>query len=135
MKARCSSALVAVIAVATTLGASGSAKAQLSYSTSNTRVPPSESFLLGGDQRRPLKVIGTNTGTVEVSVSSVSVEGVTLVARAAPGENFSAVFAVGVAAMITNTSSKEPAQVRVRFNADTSQVGMRYVQSDNDGAD
>jgi hypothetical protein len=126
---------IAVIAVVATFVSSGFANAQLFYSTSNTRVPPSESFLLGGDQRRPLRVIGTNTGTVDVSVYSTSAEGNTLMARAAPGETFSAVFPVGATAKITNTSSTEQAQVRVRFNADTSQVGMRYVPSENDEPD
>lgn len=135
MPARHFVGLVAVIAVIATLVSSGFANAQLFYSTSNTQVPPSESFLLGGDQRRPLRVIGTNTGAVDVSVSSVSAEGTTLIARAAPGENFSAVFPVGVTAKISNTSSTEPAQVRVRFNADTNQVGMRYVPSEDDEPD
>ena len=107
--------------------AGAAAPTQLFYSTSNTSIPPSQSFLLGGDQRRPLRVIGTNTGSVAVDVAAVTASGETLIARVAPGEGFNAVFPRETTARITNLSADAVAQVQVRFSADTSAVGMRYI--------
>jgi hypothetical protein len=115
--------------------AASPAPAQLFYSTSTTTIPPGQSFLLGGDQRRPLRVIGTNTGRVEVAVAAVAPGGVTQIARAAPGEGFNATFDPGTTARITNASNSQAAEVRVRFNADTSAVGMRYVGPEAGSAD
>ena len=115
--------LLAGVAVPT----ADAAPAQLFYSTSNTSIPPSQSFLLGGDQRRPLRVIGTNTGPVAVDVAAVNASGETLIARVAPGEGFNAVFPRETTARITNLSSDAVARVQVRFSADTSAVGMRYT--------
>jgi hypothetical protein len=124
-----------VLACAAALPAPGAVPAQLFYSTSTTTIPPGQSFLLGGDQRRPLRVIGTNTGRVEVAVAAVAPGGMTLIARAAPGEGFNATFDPGTTARITNASTSQAAEVRVRFNADTSAVGMRYVGPEAGSAD
>lgn len=120
-------AIALAASLAAALPAAGAAPAQLFYSTSNTTIPPSQSFLLGGDQRRPLRVIGTNTGTVTVDVASVTASGETLIARVAPGEDFNAVFPLSTTARITNLSATVDASVRVRFSADTASVGMRYI--------
>ena len=91
---------VLCICLVAVLPAPSRTPAQLFYSTSNTSISPSQSFVLGGDQRRPLRVVGTNMGSVAVDVAALTASGVTLIAGVAPGEGFNAVFPLAATARI-----------------------------------
>ncbi len=95
---------------------------------SGLKVPPAETFLLGGEQRSTMLVTGTNVGSTDVIVLS-RVDGTeTTIATVAPGAAFKHDFAVGETALIRNTSTTKTARVSVDFTGSPSDLSMSYAK-------
>jgi len=96
-------------------------------SHSNLQVPPSDTFVLGGEQRTVMKVSGKNVGQTNVVILSRAGTEETVIANVAPGETFAHDYAVGQAALIRNQSSTETARLSVDFTGSPSSLSMRYT--------
>ena len=95
--------------------------------TSTLRVPPQETFVLGGDGPA-FSVRATNTGSVAVALVERAADGTeTPRGTLAPGQTARARFARGSAALVVNRTGRE-ARVAARIQGgDGSSLGMRYV--------
>jgi hypothetical protein len=91
------------------------------------QVPPSDTFVLGGEQRTVMKVSGKNVGQTNVVILSRAGTEETVIANVAPGETFAHDYAVGQAALIRNQSSTETARLSVDFTGSPSSLSMRYT--------
>jgi hypothetical protein len=96
--------------------------------TSYTLIPPGQTFLVGGEQRKPLAVDGVNTGTVAVEVLRGRDGTQTPVKTVAAGERFSAEFAAGETAMLRNTSSNQQARLTLQVG-NLMSLSMRYTDN------
>ncbi len=94
---------------------------------SGLRVPPADTFLLGGDQRLPMNVSGRNVGPTAVTVLARSGGRDVAIATVAPGGTFRHQFAVGETALIRNLSATTESQVDVKFSGAMSGLSMRYT--------
>ncbi len=95
--------------------------------TSGLRVPPNETFVLGGDGPA-FSVRATNIGSVAVALVERAANGKeTPRGTLAPGATAQARFARGSAALVVNATGRE-ARVDARIQGgDASSLGMRYV--------
>lgn len=95
--------------------------------TSSLRVPPNETFVLGGDGPA-FSVRATNTGSVAVALVERAADGKeTPRGTLAPGQTARARFARGSAALVVNATGRE-ARVYARIQGgDGSSLGMRYI--------
>ena len=94
---------------------------------SNLTVPPSDTFLLGGDQKAAMVVSGKNVGTTEVAIRARTGTTDTEIARVAPGATFEHSFAAGEVALIGNLSAKTAARLSVDFTGSPDSLSMRYA--------
>lgn len=94
--------------------------------SSTTRIPRGQAFVLGGDQSKPLTVTGKNIGPVAVRIISRHGSANKLVGIIAPGGKIKAIFGVGDAAVVENTSLTATAVIAVQFNASVNSLTMDY---------
>ncbi len=95
-------------------------------SHSDLQVPPSQTFVLGGDQQAMMKVSGKNIGQTEVVVLSRTGSDETAIATVAAGASFEHEFAIGETALIRNRSSAKTAKISVDFTGSASSLSMSY---------
>ncbi len=114
---------LAIVATAALAGVAASAAQAAGRST--TTIPPGQTFLLGGDQSRPLKVEGRNVGPVSIELLIMSDGKTESVAVVEPGQTFAREFPVGQTVLVRNLSSQQ-ATVSLTLNVSVSSVSMRY---------
>ena len=93
---------------------------------SRTIIGPGDAFLLGGEQARPIHVVGRNTGKVAVEILSEAAGKRTAIATIAPGKPFDHMFATGQIAVIRNTSATSKAGVSIELTGGLISLSMRY---------
>ena len=93
---------------------------------SGLRVPPADTFLLGGDQGSPMMVSGRNVGSTSIAILSRSGGKDVAIATVAPGGTFKHRFEVGETALICNLSKTVESQVSVDFSGSPSSLSMTY---------
>ena len=94
---------------------------------SELQVPPSDTFLLGGDQGATMNVSGKNIGRTFVVVLSRKDGVETTIATVAPNVVFNHDYAVGETALIRNQSATEIARLSVDFTGSPSSLSMGYA--------
>lgn len=99
-------------------------------------VPPTDTFLLGGEQKADMVVYGRNTGSTGVTVLAKSGPAEdaaeTVIATVAPGATFRHAYAPGQIALIRNQSASETAHLSVDFTGSPSSLSMAYAQPQKD---
>lgn len=91
-----------------------------------TLIGKGDAFLLGGEQRVPMRVIGRNTGRVPVEVMAEARGRRRAIAIVAPGGRFDQIFAAGEIAVLRNTSTVQQASVKIELNKQLFNLSMRY---------
>ena len=94
---------------------------------SDLRIPPADSFLLGGDQRAAMAVSGKNVGATTVIVLARTGSKETVIATVAPGGTFKRTYAVGETALIRNQSATATARLSVDFTGAPDSLSMKYA--------
>lgn len=94
---------------------------------SELMVPPSDTFLLGGDQGAAMLVSGKNVGQTGVIILSQSGTSESVIARVSPGGSFTHTYSVGETALIRNQSATETARLSVDFTGSPSNLSMSYA--------
>lgn len=94
--------------------------------TTQTQIPPGQTFVLGGEQRSELLLEGRNTGTVPVELLREREGQRTSLAVLAPGQLFSRRFAPGDVVLLRNGSTSSPAVIDAHFNHSAGGLTMRY---------
>ncbi len=94
--------------------------------TSQTQIPAGQTFMVGGEQRAPVRVEGRNSGSVAVDILAQKDGKETLVRRVEPGALFSRTFAAGEQVRVRNVSSSQQAVVNLELTGDTANLSMRY---------
>jgi hypothetical protein len=93
----------------------------------DTLIAPGQTFLLGGEQDRPVQVQGRNSGAVAVDLLVRRRDGEPqLLQRAEPGQRFSATLPAGHTALARNTSATRGARVAFVFNGQIDGLSMPY---------
>lgn len=93
--------------------------------TSGLTVPGAQRFVLGGDQSSSFFCDVKNEGETSVMVYAARNGGYTVVAKLGPGDSVSHRFQPTEAAVITNLSPTDEAELKVRVWGDTN-LGMGY---------
>lgn len=91
-----------------------------------TLIGKGDAFLLGGEQRVPMRVVGRNTGRVPVEVMAETRGKRRAIGIVAPGGRFDQVFAAGEIAVLRNTSNVQQAAVKIELNKQLFNLSMRY---------
>lgn len=94
--------------------------------TSQTRIDPGQSFLLGGGQPGAFVVRGRNSGSVPVIIYQDRDGRRDSLGTAPPGGEIDAEFASRTMAVFRNTSATSSATVTVKITGGGSSLGMRY---------
>ena len=93
---------------------------------SSTLIPPSQTFLLGGDQDSAFVVKGCNTGLVAVEVSSQTKQSSRFIVLLKPKACLEHRFEAGDMATFRNTSDSRQATLKIELNRDVRGLSMRY---------
>lgn len=94
---------------------------------SQLMIPPSDAFLLGGEQRAAMTVSGKNVGPTNVVILSRTGAKESVIASVNPGGSFQHRFAVGQTALIRNRSATATARLSVDFTGSPAELSMRYA--------
>lgn len=96
--------------------------------TSGLTIPPSETFLLGGDRGGPYKAFIRNRGNVPVEIYLERLGSTYLLGTLQPGERTAAAFDTREGANLKNLSASQEAFLKVEVFGDTN-IGMRYIEN------
>ena len=93
-----------------------------------TVIEAGKTFLLGGEQKRPLSVEGKNIGktVIEVSGETAGTRKVLVLLR--PGSVVNQTFETGELARFRNTSNSERAVISFKITKDVGSLSMRYAE-------
>tara|TARA_E500000318_G_C3483773_1_gene181498 strand:- start:154 stop:543 length:390 start_codon:yes stop_codon:yes gene_type:complete len=96
--------------------------------TSGLRVPPAQTFVLGGGQRGSFTTAVTNRGSVPATLLLERDGQTSEVATLGPGERAAFRFSPGDAALVRNDDSGTIASLKVEVRGDTN-LSMRYLDN------
>jgi hypothetical protein len=94
---------------------------------SELRVPPADTFMLGGEQNAPMTVSGRNSGKTTVVIAARRGSTDATIVTVMPGGTFDHIFALGETALIRNLSTRMTATLSVDFTGSPSDLSMRYA--------
>jgi hypothetical protein len=94
--------------------------------TTQTRIPAGQTFVLGGEQQRELLLEGRNTGPVPLELLRERAGVRSSLAMLAPGQLFSRRFSAGDRILLRNASADQVGIVDAQFDHAPEGLTMRY---------
>ena len=92
-----------------------------------TFIPAGQTFMLGGNQSKALRIAGKNVGPVPVEVLAQAGGATQSVATVAPGQGFDRRFEAGETALLRNRSTTDRAVLRFELTEEVAKLSMRYA--------